>query len=198
MKHIQLFEQFLNEKLTKKDLKNLADEIASKIPNLPEFKKFKKEKDGESAIPYSNVYQLPIAPRLSEIGNLEEIPAIISGIKLKNNQVSSTVLRTLDATNKNVEIFRIIYVVSRIAGGLYGGKTKYVSTFQIKIGESSITEEIPMILPYIPQVGTRVLKGEETGYEDTAKIYMEHLSIALNSSKFVELIKQYADAVKGN
>jgi hypothetical protein len=198
MKHIQLFEQFLNEKMTKKDLKNLADEIASKIPNLPEFKKFKKGKnDEDNGIPYSNVYQLQVVPKLSNIGNLETIPAWMNGIKLKKDQVSSTTLRTL-VNNKNVEIFRIVYVVSHIAGNVSGEKTKYVSTFQIKIGESSITEEIPMILPYIPQVGTRVLKGEETGYEETAEVFIEHLSRALNSPGFVELVKQYAEAVKGN
>jgi transcriptional regulator with GAF, ATPase, and Fis domain len=199
MKHIQLFEQFLNEKLTKKDLKNLADEISLKIPNLPEFKKFKKGKNDEDAIPYSNVYDLPIAPRLSDIGNLESIPAWMNGIKLKKNQESNTTLRTLvNITNKNVEIFRIVYVVSRVAGSLYGDKTKYVSSFQIMIGGSAITEEMPMILPYFANTETRVLTRGETGYEKTAKVFIEHLSSALNSPGFVELIKQYADAVNSN
>ena len=199
MKHIQLFEQFLNEKMTKRDLKILADEIALKIPNLPEFKKFKKGKNDEDAIPYSNVYDLPIAPRLSDIGNLEDIPAIISGVKLKNNQVSSTALRTLvNITNKNVEIFRIVYLVSRVAKSLYGNKTKYVSSFQIIIGGSAITEEMPMILPYFANTETRVLKVGETGYEKTAEVFIEQLNKALNSPGFVELIKQYAEAVKDN
>ena len=199
MKHIKLFEQFLNEKMTKKDLKILADEIALKIPNLPEFKKFKKGKNDEDAIPYSNVFDLPIAPRLSDIGNLEDIPALLSSVKLKNNQVSHVTLRTLvDSTNKNVEIFRIVYVVSRVAGSLYGAKTKYISSFQIMIGESAITVEMPMILPYFANIEARVLKHGETGYEETAKVFIEQLNKALNSPGFVELIKQYAEAVKDN
>jgi len=177
MKHIQLFESFVNEKILKKDLKKLADEITVQIPDLPAFRKFKKGKNDEESIPWVNVNRpLPEADKLSDIGHFHE-----NFMRLNRNQESNISF----VNYQNVELFRIVYVVSRSFNSMDNrSKTSMVSYFQIKIGEKSITREIPMMLPKV-----------DGGYEGTGKFFVEELNTAFNSPGFVKLIKQYADAV---
>ena len=177
MKHIQLFEQFVGEKMLKKDLKNLADQIASQIPELSAFKKFKKGKNDEESVPWVNVNRdLPVAIRLSDIGHFYR-----NYMRLNRNQESDTSF----VNNQNVELFRIVYNVSSSFNSMDNkSTTRMVSSFQLIIGEKSYTREMPMMLP---NVGG--------GYEGIGKFFMEELNTAFNSPGFAKLIKQYADAI---
>lgn len=177
MKHIKLFESFVNEKMLKKDLKKLADEIAAQIPDLPAFRKFKKGKNDEESIPWVNVNRpLPVAIRLSDIGHFYN-----NYMRLNRNQESSISF----VNSQNVELFRIVHIVSRSFNSMDNKSiTSMVSSFQLIIGEKSYTREIPMMLP-----------KSENGYEGTGLLFVEELNTAFNSPGFAKLIKQYADAV---
>lgn len=177
MKHIKLFESFVNEKMLKKDLKKLADEIAAQIPDLPAFKKFKKGKNDEESVPWVNVNRpLPEAARLSGVGHFYN-----NYMRLNRNQESNICF----VNNQNVELFRIVHIVSRSFNSMDNKSiTSMVSSFQLIIGEKSYTREMPMMLP-----------KSDTGYEGTGLLFVEELNNAFNSPGFAKLIKQYADAV---
>ena len=176
MKHIQLFESFLNEKMLKKDLKKLADEIAAQIPSLPAFTKFKS---GAAKIAMDEdlvLHDMPDAPKLSSIGTFRE-----NFIKLNRNQSSYIALYD----NTGNQLFRIVYVINHKSSGLYGDGAVWVDRFQIIIGDTykSISPEMEMIIL-------------NTYLDDAAEDFKNHLNKALNSPGFVQLIKQYAEAIK--
>ncbi len=183
MKHIQLFEQFLNEKMTKKDLKILADEIASKIPNLPEFKKFKKS-NNKVEISADFLDQKIPGNKLdaSDIGTFSF--KYIS--KLKKDQQSTNSVHS--NTDKTVNLFSLVYTKSQeYRNSMTKQNVVVFSDFQIIIGDdiNSISAKMPMILP----------DGEELGaYGYTAPLFIGELNKALNSPEFVKLIKKYEAA----
>jgi hypothetical protein len=177
MKHIKLFEQFLGEKMLAKDLKKLAVEISLKIPSLPGFTKFKptaaKTEINDRLVSFS----IPDAPKLSNIGNFKE-----NFMRLNRNQTSFIEFRN----DEGVQLFRIVYVINRRGKGLYGNTSvDYTNSFQIIVGDNYkvISPVMSMILPDVIDT-------------DAAEVFKDHLNKALNSPGFVELIKQYAEAVK--
>lgn len=190
MKHIQLFEQFANilteKKMLKKDLKNLADEISAQIPNLPAFKKFKQGSAKSDVNDRLLVDYIPDTPKLSSIGTFKR-----KYMKLNRNQESFTAF----FDDEGNQLFRLVYVISRKSRGMYDSSSQLVDHFQIIIGDNynSISPAIEMILPH---AGYHKELGQYK-FDEVAAVaqFKDEFNKALNSPKFVELIKQYSTAL---
>ena len=179
MKHIKLYEEFVNE-ASKKDLKKLADDIASKISSLPEFKKFKKS-NNKVEINADFLDQNISGNRLdaSNIGTFSW--KYISNLK-KDQQSTNSVYSN---ANQSVKLFSLVYTKSQEYRNSMTKQLRVVfSHFQIMVGDdvNSISVKMPMILP----------DGEELGASgSTAPLFIGELNKALNSPEFVKLIKKY-------